>query len=219
MDVDAEDVQRLAAGGEGARVEFKRGLPRAPKVARTLAAFANTRGGHFMVGVDDRGRLIGAPRPDRTAVELAEIGRTLVEPPIDVATRVVRVGDVRVVVGWVRASDRRPHSVERAPGERETPVRVGSSTRAAAGATLRSLSEGRRPGGRSGLDAFERAVLAWVERQGDSGTSGQGRCTPRAFAKARNVGVARARRAFVKLERSGHLLAHGEGAGRTYGLP
>ncbi|MEO0652618.1 MAG: ATP-binding protein, partial [Planctomycetota bacterium] len=113
MEQDADDVRRLIAEGEGSRVEFKRGLPRPQKVARTLAAFANTRGGHFLVGVDDNGRLVGAPRPDETARELAEIGRDWVEPPVRVATRVIDVDGARVVIGWVRLSEQRPHRVGR----------------------------------------------------------------------------------------------------------
>ena len=38
------------------------------------------------------------------------------------------------------------------------------------------------------------------------------------FARANNVGVQRARRAFVHLEREGYLVAHGEGASRVYTL-
>jgi len=40
-----------------------------------------------------------------------------------------------------------------------------------------------------------------------------------AFARAGNVGRARARRAFVKLERQGRLVGHGAGARRAYALP
>ena len=62
-------------------------------------------------------------------------------------------------------------------------------------------------------------VLAWIEDQGDAGTTDQGRATVQAFARARNVGVARARRAFVKLERAGRLVGHGSGARRFYARP
>lgn len=219
MDLDADDLRRLVSEGEGSRTEFKRGLPRPPKVARTLAAFANTRGGYFIVGVDDNGRWIGAPRPKQTASELIEIGRDLVDPPIEPVTRVIEVEGVRIVVAWVRSSDARPHTVERGDSERETPVRIGSSTRSASGPSLRSVNEGRGPGGRAGLSPFEREVLDWVARQGDAAGRGRGPCTPRDFARAKNVGAARARRAFVKLERDGHLLAHGSGSSRSYGLP
>ncbi|HKX45616.1 MAG TPA: ATP-binding protein, partial [Planctomycetota bacterium] len=57
--MEANEVRRLAMEGEGSRAEFKRGLPPDEKVARTLAGFANTRGGLLLVGVEDRGALCG----------------------------------------------------------------------------------------------------------------------------------------------------------------
>lgn len=219
MGLDADDVRRIAAEGEGSRVEFKRGLPRESKVARTLAAFANTRGGTLLVGVDDRGGMIGAPRPQDTAREVVRIASQFVEPPLAPTVQVLEVDGVAVVAVRVGLSDRRPHSVERGSGERELPVRIGSSTRAARGPSLDALRAGRSPRGRSGLDSFERSILDWVARQADPGTRGAGRATPQAFAKARNVGLTRARRAFVKLERDGYLVAHGERSRPTYGLP
>lgn len=219
MDLDADDLRGLIAAGEGSKIEFKRGLPRAPKVARTLAAFANTRGGHFIVGVDDRGELIGAPRPTETRRELRAIATDLVRPSLSPAVQIVELDGLAIVVASVALSDRRPHEVDRESGSVEVPARVGSSTRAAKGAALAALREGRSPRGRAGLDRFERSILEWIERQGDAGGIAEGRCTPRAFAQARNVGTARARRAFIKLERAGHLIGHGSGSRRSYSRP
>jgi hypothetical protein len=39
------------------------------------------------------------------------------------------------------------------------------------------------------------------------------------FARAHNVGLQRARRAFTRLELVGRLVGHGAGARRVYGLP
>jgi len=219
MNLDAEDVRRLIAAGEGSKVEFKQGLPRAPKVARTLAAFANTRGGHFLVGVEDRGAVLGAPHPAQTARELREIAIHSIRPPLRPTVQVLDLDGLPIVIASIALSSHRPHEVDREDGTVEIPVRIGSSTRAARGAALEALRNGRSPKGRSGLDALERSVLDWIGRQGDGGTQSQGRCTPQAFAKASNVGVARARRAFVKLERAGHLIGHGTGSRRFYSRP
>ncbi len=210
MRLDADELLRLVAEGEGARLEFKRGLPHAPKVARTLAAFANTRGGRLLVGVDDRGRIEGAPRPRATAAELRAIAAGAVEPPVALNVETVRVDGRTVVAATVGLSPARPHSVLREDGERELPIRVGASTRAARGPSLEAL---RRGGGGRGPSAFEREVLAWVGRAPAAGASAE------AFARDRNVGLARARRAFVKLERQGRLVGHGGGARRAYALP
>ena len=213
MRLDAEELLRLIAQGEGARLEFKRGLPGVPKVARTLAAFANTRGGRLFVGVDDRGRIEGAPRPRATAAELRAVAAEAVEPPVAIHIETVRVDGRTVVAATVGLSPARPHSVVRASGERELPIRVGASTRAARGPALEALRRGASAGGRSGLDPLERDVLGWVGRAPASGA------TAEAFARARNVGLARTRRAFVKLERQGRLVGYGTGARRAYALP
>ncbi|NOT31836.1 MAG: ATP-binding protein, partial [Planctomycetes bacterium] len=73
MRLDADELARLIAGGEGKQLEFKRGLPGDPKVARTLCAFANTRGGLLLIGVGDRGELVGAPRPRESMSRLRAV--------------------------------------------------------------------------------------------------------------------------------------------------
>ena len=209
----------LLREGEGSRTEFKRGLPRESKVARTLAAFANTRGGVLFVGVDDRGHPVGAPRPRDTLAEVRRIAREAVRPPLAVDARIVDLEGARIVLARVGLSDERPHRVDRDDGEEEVPFRHGSSTRRAGPSTLRALASGSRADGYAGLSDLERRALAWVEAQGDAGTTAAGRTTASAFAAAANVGVSRARRTLVKLERAGRLFGHGRGAGRTWSRP
>ena len=45
-----KDVRVLIEEGEGFEVEFKRRVSAPEKIARTLIAFANTRGGHMLFG-------------------------------------------------------------------------------------------------------------------------------------------------------------------------
>ena len=217
--LDADEVLAIVAQGEGSRVEFKRGLPREEKVARTLAAFANTRGGHFFVGIGDRGELMGAPKPQETASELREIASQAIEPPVPAQVEIVLVDGVPVVIATIGLSDDRPHTVLRTGGEREAPIRVGSSTRTAKGPALEALSRSGRAEGLAGLNSLERDVLAWVESRPDRGGDGATDATPQDYARARNIGVVRARRAFIKLERAGRLVGFGKGSERTYGRP
>lgn len=217
--LEEEDVRSLIAAGEGSRVEFKRGLPRPAKVARTLAAFANTRGGSYLVGVDDRRKVLGAPRVAQTVEDLKAIADDFVRPPLEPLLSVVRIDSKPVVVAVVGLSPARPHVVTRDDGSEETPVRIGSSTRSAQGAALTAIQGGAKAGGLAGLRPLERQILSWVAARGDAGTGAFGRCGPRAFAQDCNVGLVRARRAFDRLERAGRLLGFGSGAGRTYSLP
>lgn len=162
MSWTGEELAALIARGEGKELEFKRGLPRDEKAARTLTAFANTRGGVLLVGVGDRGELLGAPHPARTAQRLREIATHGVEPPLRVEVELVKLAERTLVVCSVPVSPARPHSVLRAGGDPETVVRSGSSNRAAEGATLRALREQRTS--KRSLTELERRVLDWVRQ-------------------------------------------------------
>ena len=62
------------------------------------------------------------------------------------------------------------------------------------------------------------ALVACGTPNGSESTN-TGGVTIQAFARAHNVGLQRARRAFVALERNGRLVAHGFGARRVYQAP
>jgi len=205
MNLSEADVRQICAGGEGRQVEFKRGLPGPVKTARSLCAFANTRGGMLLVGITDKGRVYGVENAREVVRSLREIARQHVSPPLAVQVVAIPVGGERVVCCSVPLSPDRPHRLLREDGTEELVVRAGSSNRRASGATLEAL---RRPRRSRTPTPLERDVLAWVE--------GRPGATVARFAKAHNVGVQRARRAFVELEREGRLVAHGFGARRVY---
>ena len=205
MNLSADHVLEICARGEGRGVEFKRGLPGAAKTARTLCAFANTRGGMLLVGVTDRGEVYGVPEARAVARALRELARDRVSPPLAVEVAPVAVGEHRVVCCSVPLSPDRPHRLLRDDGSEELVVRVGASNRRATGATLKALQQPRQA---SAPTPLEREVLAWVDGRTDA--------TIARFARSHNVGVQRARRTFVQLERAGRLVAHGLGARRVY---
>ena len=214
MNLGAAELRELVAGGEGKTLEFKRGLPRDEKVARSLCAFANTKGGLLLIGVTDHGGFHGAPRPRETVQRLRAIAAEFVEPALAVEVGTVTVGEARIVWCSVPLSPQRPHAAIGADGERALLIRAGSSNRRASGPTLAALQRG--PARRNGLDALERRALAWVaERTHASGQPG-GEATVAGFARACNIGRQRARRTFTHLESVGRLIGHGAGARRIY---
>lgn len=212
MSMDLNELRAAILAGEGREVEFKRGLPNDQKIARSLCAFANTRGGLLFIGVDDNGELEGAPHPEATARQLALVARQWIEPAIAPRIEVVTLDGAQLVVAHVAASRSRPHAVLRAADTPEVVVRAGSSNRSASRATLAALKQARRS--RSTLDSFEKSVLEFIERL-STGDPNAG-VTVTEFARARNVGVQRAKRTFTRLEREGFLIGVGVGSGRRY---
>jgi|GEM_PF-483827 hypothetical protein len=217
VDLNADELLELVAEGEGRTLEFKRGLPRDEKLARTLCAFANTRGGMLLVGVLDKGTVHGIHHPREVMATIRRIGRELLEPQLTIQTTVVRIDGNAVVAASIAPSLMRPHAVLIGDDDHRIMVRVGASNRIARGATLDALR--RKHNGRSSNDPLEARVLAWVdERSRQSSVPGGDATVPR-FADAHNIGSQRARRTFTRLERDGLLLGHGRGKSRVYHRP
>jgi Putative DNA-binding domain len=218
--IPSQELLARIAAGEGPHLEFKSGLPAEHKVARTLAAFANSRGGLLLIGVADDRRLLGAPHPESTLASLKAIAGQAVEPALapllSIAELPANGGACRIVVCWQPKSSTGPHRVLSAQGLPEYPLRMGASNRAAAGASLRALLGGRS---RGQTDPLEKRILEWVADRHQERRGGGNGATAAAFAREQNIGLARARKAFLALERGGHLFGSGIGNARFFSRP
>ena len=79
--------------GEDATIEFKREMPRRDSMADEIAAFANTRGGVILIGVDDNSEIVGLDlqqlnRVEKTVVEICEDS---IEPIVPIFTEKLRI--------------------------------------------------------------------------------------------------------------------------------
>lgn len=66
----AADFLKLVADGEGEQVEFKLGAVVPETVAKVVCAFLNNQGGKVILGVGDKGQLVGVRDADRVASQL-----------------------------------------------------------------------------------------------------------------------------------------------------
>ena len=214
MRLSEPELLEWIAAGEGRSTEFKRGLPKDERIARTLCSFANTRGGLLFIGVNDNGSIYGVSQPRRVMADIRRVARELLQPPLKLETTSVRCEGLMVVAARIPVSVARPHAVLRKNREEEIVVRVGSSNRVARGAALDALRSGNhRSRSRGSLEA---QILAWVELRAKQSKTPGGDASPTLFSQSNNVGVQRARRAFVRLERDGLLVGHGKGTKRIY---
>jgi predicted HTH transcriptional regulator len=107
----------LIARGEHVQQDFKLRIDDARKIARTLCAFANTRGGRLLVGVKDNGRIAGVDAEEE--VHMVQAGAEVYAvPPIPFEVRVHASGGKQVLEAWVPPSNKRPHMVVEADGTR-----------------------------------------------------------------------------------------------------
>ena len=107
--MDYKDVLRLIEEGEGFEVEFKRKVSTPEKIARALSAFANTKGGYVLFGVDDDGSIIGV-ESEKSEVDLIQhAGSHLCFPEVEPLIDIVPFNGKDVIVAYVPESDNKPH--------------------------------------------------------------------------------------------------------------
>lgn len=67
--MEAEKIKKLIEGGETSTVQFKRTFRAAEDAANEMTAFANTRGGLLIIGIDDKtGQIIGLSYEERQRI-------------------------------------------------------------------------------------------------------------------------------------------------------
>ncbi len=80
--MEVKDLYRLVKRGEGETLEFKRKVAHPEKIVREVVAFANTKGGDLLIGVDDNGTIPGVKYADEEIFVLNKAIFTLCKPKV-----------------------------------------------------------------------------------------------------------------------------------------
>jgi ATP-dependent DNA helicase RecG len=102
--LDTDKIDILIKEGEGLTVEFKEKYT--PKIDRDIVAFANSKGGVLLLGVDDRGKVVGEKQTNKMKAEINAIGRNC-DPSIHLKN-IRQVG--KIIVVDVAEGDEKPYS-------------------------------------------------------------------------------------------------------------
>jgi len=141
------DLDRLLQQFESPQLEFKEEVPGGSAIARTAAAFANGRGGKFIIGVRDEDReLVGVEPGTVQGIEeqITNMIHDAVQPQVVPQYTTVRREGKTLIVAHIPPGSLTPYSIQ-SEGKREgTYIRVGSQTRQADAATIRDLELRRR---------------------------------------------------------------------------
>jgi len=210
--MDYRDVLRLIEEGEGFEVEFKRKVSTPEKIARTMIAFANTKGGHLLFGVDDDGSIIGVESEKSEADLIREAGSAFCEPEITPEIDIVPFDGKDVIVAYVHQSDNKPHFYTGENGngngtghtEEHTRVfiRVNDKTVMASKEVIKILRAERAdaPPVRLEFGENERRLFRYLEEYE--------RITTQEFCRLVNISERRATRILVALVRAGVMRIH-----------
>ncbi|MFD2935229.1 AlbA family DNA-binding domain-containing protein [Spirosoma flavum] len=114
----------LIRQGEHTRLEFKRSLSSAYRIARTLAALANTSGGTLLIGISDNGKIVGVPSEIREMEKIEEAADRLVEPALSISYEIMAPDGRLILIITIPESDEKPHYVVDEAGKRTIYVRA-----------------------------------------------------------------------------------------------
>ncbi len=92
------NVKKLIFEGEGVKLDFKKKITSCEKIARTMVAFANNKGGRLLIGVDDDGSIRGVKSEDEERYMIAKAAQLYTNPPLDPIFEEVYIDDKVVLV-------------------------------------------------------------------------------------------------------------------------
>jgi hypothetical protein len=121
-DISYDDIEAFCREGneEGILLEYKGPLPNNKKIAKEIAAFANTYGGILLLGVNEEDRMpalpvVGVPYDEGLDEKISSIAFKSINPPLFPEIKICKLNDDEskaVIVVRVQESNDTPHRVE-----------------------------------------------------------------------------------------------------------
>jgi predicted HTH transcriptional regulator len=116
------DFIRLVKTGEGSYLEFKRTISSPEKVAREISAFANTRGGILLIGVNDNKSVVGVESFYEEEMALEKALDYYCQPPVDADIEILPYYERELIIVRIPEAERKPVAVD-ADGKRTVYIR------------------------------------------------------------------------------------------------
>ncbi|MBL7129323.1 MAG: ATP-binding protein [Ignavibacteria bacterium] len=197
------ELYKLIEGGESSSVEFKRKFSSPLKIAKEMVAFANSKGGYILFGVDDDRKIIGVESEKGELELINTAAKFYCEPEIEYTTEIVCIKNVDVVVVSIKESNKKPHRIvtDENSNEKKVYVRYNDRSILASKETVNILknSNNSKPL-KITLGKIEKTLFEFLEEND--------RITVKGFKKLANISERRASRTLVNLVRAEVIRHH-----------
>lgn len=210
-----KDFLDLIEEGESLQIEFKRKFSTPEKIAREMIAFANTRGGYILFGVDDDKQIVGVESEKSEAELVKDAALNYCEPPIEYEIDFLEVYGREVVIIGIPESDRKPHRLQDYLNELDVNksvvlVRVNDKSIQASKEMIRIL---RAQAQNQGLTKYtigsnEKSVFDYLNNNET--------ISVKELSELVNISERRASRTLVKMVRANLLMIHTRDNGEEY---
>ena len=209
------ELLELIEEGESLTCEFKRKFSTTEKIVREMIAFANTKGGYLIIGVDDDKKIFGVESEKAEAELIYDAAKNFCEPPLDVSIDYVEVKGKEVVVVEVFESQNKPHRIQDYLNELDVnksvvTIRVNDKSVQASKEMIRILKSQSSELSlkKYSIGSNEKAVFEFLDKYE--------RITVKELSNYVNISERRASRTLVKLVRANLLFLHTKDNGEEF---
>lgn len=98
--------------GEGLNVEFKQRFSSHEKIAKEMLAFANTKGGVIIFGIDDDKSIYGVESEKEESELIKEAAEKYCEPPFEYSIQIINIEEKEIVIAEIPESKNKPHRLQ-----------------------------------------------------------------------------------------------------------
>ena len=190
------NVKKLIFEGEGVSLDFKKTITSCEKIARTMASFANNKGGRLLIGVADDGTINGVKSEDEERYMITKAAQLYTRPILEPIFEEVYIDDKMVLAVDIPESAAKPHYALADDGKWWVYVRVKDKSVLASKIVVDVL---KRSDGNEGVlieySSKEQALLQYLEKAA--------RITVKECCDLLKIGRKRAQRLLVDLILSG----------------
>ncbi|MCI0448975.1 MAG: ATP-binding protein [Chlorobi bacterium] len=199
------ELSEVIENGETQLVEFKRKFTEPEKIAKEMIAFANTKGGKILFGIDDDKKVVGV-ESEKGEIEYIDLdAKFYCEPELKYSVDILHIYRKDVVIADIPESRRKPHRLIENGKEdddlNKVYIRVKDKSVLASKETIRVLRKLNpdSPPQIINLGEKEKALLDYLNKH---------EITHKEFKELLNISNRRASRILVNLVRADLIRLH-----------
>ena len=213
--MNRRELLELIEEGENIQCEFKRHFTTPEKIAREMIAFANTKGGYIIFGVDDDREVVGVDSEKSESEMIKDAAENYCEPPLNYSIDFIEVYGKEVVIVTIPESDNKPHRIQDYQNELDINnsvvlVRVNDKSMQASKEMVRILRAN------SADLALKKYRIGQVEKMVFEFLAKYERISVKELSNLVNISERRASRTLVKMVRANLLLIHTKDNGEEF---
>jgi len=213
--MNRRELKDLIEEGENIQCEFKRQFTTPEKIAREMIAFANTKGGFLIFGVDDDKEVVGVESEKSEAEMIIDAAENHCEPPLRLSIDFIELYGKEVIAVSIPESDDKPHRLQDYQNELDINsavvlIRVNDKSIQASKEMVRILRAQTEDLSlkKYTIGSVEKTIFEYLDRME--------KISVKELSKLVNISERRASRTLVKMVRANLLMIHTKDNGEEF---